>query len=496
MRAGYFILCFFPAIALSQPQFNNSYEISGESEILSNVIIEGNYYYTAGAYAYGSYSKPFVLQLDLNGDTIKTWKFGNDSLIYYTGFKTFFKEDSAFVFFGSVQDTSRKPYAGKIDLNGDTLWTSADWNMLNGAFMGGIRLNDGYVFAGGVETGTGSNLLDLIILKADTLGNIVWQKIIAGPDDEVAYSVDTTADNGLICAGYQDNPTMSWNIYVIKTDSVGNVSSGWPKVFSSTDSDAGWVKTCKNGEYIVWGGWESGSGNEKAHLRRLNQNGNTIWIKNFQNPGASAIIDVFTDFIEIENGDFVGIGSFYDSTISNPSGWMIRTDSLGNEKWRRKLQKRTNDNYLYGITQTPDGGFAMSGNTFADGSGNTTDAWVIKVDSMGCLTPGCAVGVEEFGISGLEFQVYPNPNDGKFVVEIESVEWAAAGLPDCNQAGGRRQEEMRVLIFDIFGRVVYEKIVNRNSQKFEIDISENASGIYFVNICSNAYSKTIKLVKE
>ena len=53
--------------------------------------------------------------------------------------------------------------------------------------------------------------------------DIVWQKIIAGPDDEVAYSVDTTDDGGLIMAGYQDNTTMSWNIYVIKTDSAGNL---------------------------------------------------------------------------------------------------------------------------------------------------------------------------------------------------------------------------------------------------------------------------------
>ncbi|MFZ5551666.1 MAG: T9SS type A sorting domain-containing protein, partial [Bacteroidota bacterium] len=130
----------------------------------------------------------------------------------------------------------------------------------------------------------------------------------------------------------------------------------------------------------------------------------------------------------------------------------------------------------------------MSGYVFPDDTSNTEDGWLIRTDSMGCLIPNCFTEVEELLNIDVGLLIYPNPNDGKFVVEIENIEAAVVG--------GRRQEEMRVLILDIFGRVVYEKIVNSNSQKFEIDISENASGIYFVNICSNAYSKTIKLVKE
>ncbi|MFZ5551620.1 MAG: hypothetical protein ACOZCO_00785, partial [Bacteroidota bacterium] len=180
------------------------------------------------------------------------------------------------------------------------------------------------------------------------------EKKIVTSEYEYAYSIDTTFDGGYIIAGWQNNAVTNWDIYVTKIDSVGNVQSGWPRIFGTSDSDAGYVCSLKDSNFIVYGGWEGGSSNYKAHLRKLDKYGNTLWIKNFQNAGSSGILDNFSDIIEIENGDLLLVGNFYDSIINNPVGWILRTDSLGNEKWRRKLQKRNEDNYLYSIQQTPD----------------------------------------------------------------------------------------------------------------------------------------------
>ncbi|MFZ5553473.1 MAG: T9SS type A sorting domain-containing protein [Bacteroidota bacterium] len=486
MKGLFSIFIFVSGLSFGQPEFNRDYDFTGINEGFSSILIFNNSYFTAGISNNGGTGKCLVAEFDFNGDTIRSKIFGKDSAFYYVGFKGIMKHDSSFIYIGSEVTDKRRPYAAKLNWNLDTLWTSESWAMGEGDFQWGIVLNDGYVFCGSIESSPGDH--DFILLKSDFSGNILWQKNIGlSAVWEDAYSIDTTLNGGFVLSGYQDNITTSWNIYVVKTDSAGNVVSGWPKIFGTNDSEAGWVRSLKDGSYIVWGGWQSGSGNEKAHLRKLLPNGNTIWIKDFQNPGASSVIDVFTDCIETSEGDLVLTGMFYDSTINNPVGWILRTDSLGNEKWRRKLQKRPNDNYLYSIAQTPDGGFVMSGNVFPDGSGNTQDGWIIKVDSMGCLTPGCVVGIEELLIDDVGLLIYPNPNDGKFVVEIESVEWAAAG-----DSGSK----MQIIVTDIFGRVVYEKYINRNTTKIELDISEQAKGIYFLSLITDEKRITSKIIKE
>lgn len=488
MRYVFYILFFiFPLEVLAQqPPFNKSYEISGVIDAFGNTIFDNNNYYTCGVISYGTTGKYFLIELDTNGDTIRTKIYGTSNEKYSIAFHSLIKDDSTFIFAGEINDTSGYyPFVSKLNMNFDTIWTSKKWNLENGDFLGGVRkARSGYVFAG-MHDSTINNF-DILVVKCDTAGNLEWKKKISTPEFEYAYSIDTTIDGGYIIAGWQNNAiswNSSWDIYVTKLDSLGNIQPGWPKIFGTINSEAGWAQTLKDGSYIVWGGWQSGSGNEKAHLRKLLPNGNPAWVKDFQNPGASTIIDVFTDCIETSEGDLVLTGMFYDSTINNPVGWMLRTDSLGNEKWRRKLQNRNNDNYLYSIAQTPDGGFVMSGNVFPDGGSTTQDGWIIKVDSMGCLTPGCAVEVEELKVEGLMLNVYPNPGDGKFLVEILNSKATV-------------RSEMQITVTDIFGRFIFSEEINTTATKFEIDISNSEKGIYLFHLKADGLHYTSKIIKK
>jgi hypothetical protein len=81
----------------------------------------------------------------------------------------------------------------------------------------------GYVLAGtmlttatgGVTIGSGAR--DLLLVKVDVAGNILWQKIIGGSGDEVVASIVETPDKVLAICGTNNIGVYS-SIFLIKTD--------------------------------------------------------------------------------------------------------------------------------------------------------------------------------------------------------------------------------------------------------------------------------------
>ena len=68
------------------------------------------------------------------------------------------------------------------------------------------------------------------------------------------------------------------------------------------------------------------------------------------------------------------------------------------------------ENLLFDIYPCEDNGYVAIGQARPDMDNNKM--WVIKVDSMGCDTPGCATGVQVFELpeNGLgELRIWPNP---------------------------------------------------------------------------------------
>ncbi|MGZ6540240.1 MAG: hypothetical protein ACXVEB_17825, partial [Bacteroidia bacterium] len=89
-------------------------------------------------------------------------------------------------------------YVIKTNAIGDTLWTSIYGT--NVTFHSGKQTTDGgYVLLGTMGNGSSSNIY---VLKIDSLGAILWQKIIGGSSSEEGISIQQTSDGGYIIAGY------------------------------------------------------------------------------------------------------------------------------------------------------------------------------------------------------------------------------------------------------------------------------------------------------
>lgn len=92
----------------------------------------------------------------------------------------------------------------------------------------------GYIVAGWSESADipeleNHGMSDCYIIKLDSLGNTVWQRMIGGSESDGARSIQQTADGRYIVAGWSDSTNIpgvknhsSRDYYIIKLDTFGN----------------------------------------------------------------------------------------------------------------------------------------------------------------------------------------------------------------------------------------------------------------------------------
>ncbi len=139
------------------------------------------------------------------------------------------------------------------------------------------------------------------------------------------------------------------------------------------------------------------------------------------------------------------------------------------------------------LTGSPAGGAysgaAVSGSLLSiANSGTFTPMYTFTNSSTGCsnsatttvIIANCTGINESAETSGLI--VYPNPNNGSFVIQTDNF------------------ESKNVEVLDVTGRVVYSEKSNNN--KILININELANGMYQVRISSSAGTDVIKVIKQ
>jgi hypothetical protein len=173
----------------------------------------------------GSYDL-WLMKTDHQGDTIWTKTFGGAG--FEEGFSIKETTDSGYIITGSTTSYGNGSYdlwIIKTDSQGDSIWTKAyggtDFDQGDDI----VQTSDGGFIITGLTKSFGNGSFDLWLLKTDYQGDTLWTKTLGGADADYGKSVQQTLDGGYIITGNTEINTGNYDLWIIKTDSLGDTTS-------------------------------------------------------------------------------------------------------------------------------------------------------------------------------------------------------------------------------------------------------------------------------
>ncbi|MBK6541958.1 MAG: T9SS type A sorting domain-containing protein [Flavobacteriales bacterium] len=331
-----------------------------------------------------------------------------------------------------------------------------------------LTLDGGACMVGNSDQGNSQVYLARIGVNGDSL----WTKVHGTAQSENAFAISLAQDGGFLVTGYRLQSGNQYDMLLMRTDDDGELL--WQRTYGSPWSDNAAFATELPSGRIVLAGAERASANvqKRPVLYMLEADGDEVWTVLFDERTESAVFYAIP--LLMEDGGFAISGG--ENVNGTPHGLLVRTDSLGELLWKRWYS--TNDaidNYTYDVRRTLDGGFILAGTAF-DSALVSQDAWLVKVDSFGCLIPGCQVfdGLEE-QVTDLRdaLEVFPNPASDQTNVRIT--------LPV-----GTKRENLRLALVSTEGKLVQEEAIASIAPTHVLDLARCAPGLYFVHLLDGA----------
>ncbi|MBN1540744.1 DJ-1/PfpI family protein [candidate division KSB1 bacterium] len=321
----------------------------------------------------------------------------------------------------------------KVDSLGELVWSQVFGGE---GWEDGLALcttEDGGLTMVGYTTSTNPNGRDVLLVKTDAQGQLVWQKTFGGSGLEVGTAICETKDHGLALCGFvRSNETAEEDLLVIRTDAAGEML--WQKRIGHERSDRGnAIALTDDGGFLVVGatGSESlSSGNSDFWLLKLTAAGEVERERAYGNhlsshpfdwahafcrtargnwllAGDSDVVSPLQAYtIEVNpSGEFIaeknyGAG-FYDKARAivpaRDSGYLLagsvrneikidndlqilRLDEMGFEMWSKTFGGAQSD-WANALCVAANGDYVIAGQTASQGDGDF-DAWVLRLSAM------------------------------------------------------------------------------------------------------------------
>lgn len=201
--------------------------ISGFGNISIHQIYDDGFVLAGYTNSFGAGSFDFyLLRIDSIGNLDWSKTYGGAGIDYGYGNSVGRTDDGGYIITGHTESFGAgmsDVYVVKADSVGTLEWSRT---------FGGSDVDYGYsiqqtsdfgYIIGGATASFGNGGFDAYLLKIDVNGELMWSRAIGGSQDDYAFSVDQTADEGYILTGYTSSfGSGSSDVYLVKTDALGN----------------------------------------------------------------------------------------------------------------------------------------------------------------------------------------------------------------------------------------------------------------------------------
>lgn len=229
-------------------------------------------------------------------------------------------------------------------------------------------------------------LFALCFLSGNTIIAQGWERTFGTNVEDNAYSVVQTLDGGYALLGFaQSASSVGTNVILIKTDEDGDEQ--WSRSYGGLGDDKGYeIVQAGDGTYAIVGQTSStGNGEEDVLLIKTDSYGEELWRKTY----GGAYNDRGFSITIAANGDYILVGR--TEMIDNEKGnvYLIRTDANGNLRWERNFGGSDTD-VGNSVIEAANGDIVIAGETrsFATPNPNSPtapspDVYFIKTNADG-----------------------------------------------------------------------------------------------------------------
>jgi hypothetical protein len=379
-------------------------------------------------------------------------------------------------------------YLAKLDQNLDTLWTrsyehidSCYGNPGTSVFFTSDAIiqtfDGGYFLVGRYNPGCQNVYSKNFFIKISRHGDLEWVKRYTTV--EKVHNIQQTPDSGFVFVNWYND------FHLTKMDKNGVIS--WEKSLKNgIHYGCGVVALTNDNSVIVASPYcyyfPSGSNQCRLALDISKVNLSTkdvIWNRRYFLYFHFRSFDVHQHFtVRILPDQSIVVAGNSKLHLLQPQemvvdkGVILKLSSNGDSLWARTLYYGSfyEETQLHDIVLTKDGGFFVVGHYFTNIDGEK--AWIAKLDSFGCDTPGChTVGIQHIQLSNTELQIFPNPTTESLTLQTKDH----SSLP-----------EGRLQIFNMQGALQYEQSIPKYQNQLQLNLSHLPSGLYLGRILSSS----------
>lgn len=290
----------------------------------------GNIYASGADYDNGI---PFVVKFD-NGGNILWQKFyehsdPNRGYKMCDGLAVDKNDDSVYVSV-NVDDLIGSSFLLKLDSSGNIVWQREIYDGVGNDRLYAIAISDsGNVYIAGATNSQGAGGNEGIVIKFDSSGNQLWQKIMGCSGYDSIESVSLDSNENVYTVGYS-NIISNGCIILVKLDSSGNEI--WQRYIDDVSYDWGTAVKVDSSDNIYVAGftYSQGAGLYDMILVKFDSSGNELWQRTL---GDSNYNQAFSIAVDSSDNVYVGGQTYYsDSKINiacfDPSGNLLKQKNV------------------------------------------------------------------------------------------------------------------------------------------------------------------------
>jgi len=398
-----------------------------------------------------------------------------------------------------------------------------------------IRTSDhGFLFCGLTDK-LPEKGYDMLLIKTDSNINVEWEHYYGGMDWDIANAVIETKDSAYLIAGQTYSyGAANENIYIVKTNYHGDTL--WTKTFGGDSTDyATSVDVLYDSTYLIGATTNSfGFGSYDGYVLNLDLDGDTIWTKNYGEEKE----DIIYSIKQTPDTGFVFVGSTMSYNAIQHEVWLMKFDKGLNYIWRLPefWDIGPADDIAYNVNITDSAHFIITGyTTFIDGSKDLsvmimrdnvnfkcshTDGSIaddvgyetIQTADKGYASVGTSEGLG-IGISNIYVLRIGNDcsyaNTDEHILDVEETDvekgnelfgifpTISNGTYKISFFENKLSESAVITIVDLYGQIIRSDITGNNFYgSYNVDISNEADGIYFITVSDSKKVSSFKVIKR